>query len=456
MSNIESVQEPKVELKRSLSLPLLVMFGLAYLAPTVVFNYYGIITVSTGGMMALAYAVTTVVMFFTAFSYARMAEAFPQAGSAYTYVQKSIDPHLGFLTGWVMLLDYLLIPMICYLLLGVYVNEYFPAIPIWSVVIAVAAIGAVINVIGIKTATIIDTVIIAAQIGFSLLLLIVIAKFVTGGGGAGTMLDRTAIFNPETFQMNGLLTASAILCVSFLGFDAVTTLSEEAKNQKKNVPKAIMIVAVGAGILFVIISYFTQLAWPTAYMEIQNEDAGIFELLGERINAPFMSDVFFITDNFASFICAMAGLAAVSRILYSMGRDNILPKKFFGKLSPRFRTPVNNILLSTVVALSALFYQDNLFGAVSLISFGAITGFTLVNLSSFFHYFVREKRRGSSNFFRYVIMPWIGVAVCVALWINIEPIGKIVGCIWLALGFIYLIIKTKGFKELPPEMNLEE
>ena len=449
-------QKPSAELKRTLSLPLLVMFGLAYLAPTVVFNYYGIITVSTGGMMALAYAVTTVVMFFTAYSYARMSEAFPKAGSAYTYVQRSVHPNLGFLTGWVMLLDYLLLPMVCYLLLGVYINEYFPGIPIWSVVIVVAAIGAVINIIGIKTATIIDTIIIAAQIGFSLLLLIVIAKYVSGGGGAGTLADSAAVFNPATFKMSGLLSASAILCVSFLGFDAVTTLSEEAKNPLKSVPKAIMIVAVGAGLLFIVISYFTQIAWPMAFQEIQDEDAGIFELLGERIDAPFMSDVFFVTDNFASFICAMAGLAAVSRILYSMGRDNILPKKFFGKLSSKFKTPIYNILLTTLIALSALFYQDNLFGAASLVSFGAITGFIMVNLSVFSHYFIKEKKRSPRDIFRYAIMPGIGFCVCVFLWFNIESKGKIVGFIWLALGVIYLAIKTKGFRELPPEMNLEE
>lgn len=455
MSDLNQMQTTQTQLKRTLSTPLIVMFGLAYLAPTVVFNYYGIITASTGGMMALSYLLTTVVMFFTACSYARMSEAFPKAGSAYTYVQNAIGPHTGFLTGWVMLLDYLLMPMACYLLLGVYVNTYFPVIPVWATVITVTVIGAVINIVGIKTATIIDTIIIAAQIGFSLLLIIVIAKFVTGGGGAGTLVDNTAFYNPEMFNASTILTGAAILCVSFLGFDAVTTLAEEAKNPTKSIPKAIMIVAVGAGLVFTLIAYFCQLAWPMAYAEIQDPDSGIFELLN-RIDADFMSDIFFITDNLSSFICAMAGLAAISRVLYSMGRDNILPKRFFGKLSPRFQTPMNNILLGSVIALSALFYQDNVFGAVSLVSFGAITGFVLVNVSVFVYYIIRKKERSSGAVIKYGIMPGIGFVVSIILWINIETNAKLLGAAWLLIGVIYLAVKTKGFKVLPPEMHMEE
>ena len=108
-------------------------------------------------------------MLFTAFSYTRMVKEFPQAGSAYVYVNKSVQPHIGFLTGWVMLLDYLLLPMICYLLLGIYINEYFPVLPVWAIVIGCAALGALFNIIGAKTASFVDSVIIAAQLIFTAL-----------------------------------------------------------------------------------------------------------------------------------------------------------------------------------------------------------------------------------------------------------------------------------------------
>jgi len=441
-------------LKRTLTLPLLIMFGLAYLAPTVVFNYYGIFTESTGGMYTLAFAITTVVMLFTAFSYTQMVKAYPRAGSAYTYVNKSVQPHVGFLTGWIMLLDYLLVPMICYLLLGIYINEFFPAIPVWLIVIVVTALGAIINIIGMKTASIIDTIIIAAQICFTLLLIVIIAKYVTGGGGTADLTVSKAVYNPDTFDMGNILTASAVLCVSFVGFDAVSTMAEEAKNPDKIMGKAIIGVVVIAGILFIITSYFTQIAWPTAYAELEDVDAGIFELF-PQIGEEWMGNVFFITDNFASFICAMAGMAAVSRILYGMGRDNILPKKFFGRLSPRFQTPLNNILLASAISLTALFYQDNLFGAASLISFGAVTGFFMVNLSVVFHYYIRRNMRGGLNTLKYLIIPGIGMITLIVVFVNIETTAKILGSVWLVIGAIYLAFKTKGFKELPPEMNLE-
>ncbi len=455
MKEEKMISNSEVGLKKSLTLPLLIMFGLAYLAPTVVFNYYGIFATATGGMYTLAFAITTVIMVFTAYSYVQMVKVYPVAGSAYTYVNKSVQPHVGFMTGWVLLLDYLLLPMVCYLLLGIYINSFFPAIPVWAIVIVVAAIGAVINILGAKTAGLINTIIIAAQVGITLLIIIVVAKYVTGGGGSDTLVDATAIYNPETFSMGGILTASAVLCVSFVGFDAVTTMAEETKEPKKVMGKAVMGVAIGAGIVFVITSYFLHIGWPNAYNEIQDPDAGIFEFF-PAIGNEWLGNIFFIVDNFATFICAMAGMAAVCRILYAMGRDNLLPKGFFGKLSPKFQTPINNILLTTGIALTALFYQDNLFGAASLVSFGAVIGFFMVNLSVICHYFIKQKMRSGISLVKYLIAPGIGMITLAVVFVNIETSAMILGSIWLVIGLIYLGIKTKGFKELPKEMTFDE
>ena len=221
----ERNQNGEAQLKRSLTLPLIIMFGLSYLAPTVVFNYYGLFTPSTGGMYTLSICATAVVMLFTAYSYTQMVKAYPSAGSAYTYISKSVQPHVGFLSGWAMLVDYLLLPMICYLLLGVYINEYFPMIPVWAIVIVIAVIGMIINIVGIKTASIIETICTCAAIGFTILFIACIVRYVTNGGGSGTLFDPTAFYNPENFQIKGTLAASAVLCASFVGFDAVTTLA---------------------------------------------------------------------------------------------------------------------------------------------------------------------------------------------------------------------------------------
>ena len=446
------------ELKKTLSLPLLIGFGLAYLAPTVVFNYYGIWTAEDGtaGHYPLALLITTVLMLFTAYSYTRMVKEFPQAGSAYVYVNKSVQPHIGFLTGWVMLLDYLLLPMVCYLLLGIYINLYVPALPVWLIVVVLAALGALLNIIGAKTASIVDSIIIVAQIVFTLATIVICIIYVCGGNGAGSILDGKAIINPDTFDFKAVFNASAILCVSFVGFDAVTTMAEETKDPQKVMTPAIMGVCLGAGVLFFFTAYFLNIAWPDAVTQISDPDTGIYEFY-PAIGYGFMADVFFVVDNCASFVCAMAGMGAVSRLLLGMGRDNILPKKFFGSVSKKWHTPVKNILLVSVIGCTGIFYADNLMGAAELVSFGCILGFIMVNISVY-TYFYRKKgfREGFKNKLMYMIMPLFGALILIVAFFFIGRAAKILGCIWLVIGIIYLAIKTKGFKELPPEMTFDE
>jgi amino acid transporter len=361
------------------------------------------------------------------------------------------------MTGWVFLLDYLLLPLICYLLFGVYMNEFIPQVHTVVWILIVLALSTIINIVGMKIVGAIDTVIIAGQIIFTVAFVALCIRYVIiGGADAGSSLFMSKnFFNPETFDFKNLFSASAILCVSFLGYDAVSTMAEETKNPKKTISRAIMLIAIGAGIAFAIVSYFSQAAWPLAFEQIEDPDAGIFELL-PKLGGNALATVFLVTDNLATFICAMAAVAAVSRILFGMGRDGVLPKAFFGKLSKRFHTPVYNILLTSVIALGAIFFSDNLVGAASFISFGAITGFLMVNYSVFNLYFIRRKMRNGVNIIKYAIMPWIGVAVCVWLWIMIDKNAKIAGFIWLAVGFIYLAISTKGFKIKPKAFDIEE
>ena len=445
------------ELKRTLSLPLLIGFGLAYLAPTVVFNYYGIWSADsgTGGHYPLALIITTILMTFTAYSYTRMVKEYPTAGSAYVYVNKSVQPHIGFLTGWVMLLDYLLLPMVCYLLIGIYVHEYFPALPVWVIVVGCAALGAIFNIVGVKTASIVDSIIIAAQLIFTLVTIILCVMYVCGTDGL-SLFSARAIVNPDTFDTSAVLNAAAILCVSFVGFDAVTTMAEETKDPDKVMTPAIMGVCIGAGVMFFITAYALNIAWPDAHTEIVDPDTGIYEFY-PAIGYGWAADVFFVVDEFASFVCAMAGMGAVSRILLGMGRDNILPKGFFGSVSKKWHTPVKNILLVSVIGCTGIFYADNLIGAAELVSFGCILGFIMVNISVVLHFYKHKGlREGAKNKIMYLIVPLIGAIVLAIAFIFVGKGAKILGCIWLLIGLVYLAIKTKGFKELPPEMTFEE
>ncbi|MBC9935703.1 MULTISPECIES: APC family permease [unclassified Leucobacter] len=445
----------KSGLKRVLSLKHLVAFGFAYLAPTVVFNYYGVATSLTGGMMALAYLITMGVMFFTAYAYAQMVRAFPVSGSAYSYVRRAVNPWIGFGTGWVLLLDYLLLPMICFLLFGIYMNEYVPAVPTVIWVVLAAAFGVTINILGARISGRINIVLVSLQAVFCIVLIGLIVGFVASGGGSTSLIVPEAIVDVVRLDGGSLLWASSILAVSFLGFDAVTTLAEETEEPAKTVPRAIMIVCFGAGIAFAIIAYFLQIAWPTAYRDLADPDTGIFELL-PMIGGESLSLTFFVTDQLASILAGTAAIAAVSRVLYSMGRDAILPQRFFGQVSQRFGTPVNNILLTGALSLTAVFYADNLLGAASLTSFGAITGFILVNYAVISHYVIREGRRSRADLCKFLVLPAIGILVNLVLWWNIDLQAKVLGGIWLFVGVIYLGVISRGFRTLPGEMRFDD
>lgn len=440
--------------KRVLTLRSLVLFGLSYMAPICVFTSYGVITSITHGMMAMAYVIALCAILLTAMSYAKMANAYPVSGSAYSYVQRSINPHIGFLTGWAMLLDYILLPMLSILFLGLFMNQYCPAIPTWGWIIISIVIIALINIFGIEPTDKVNTVAVIFQVAYALLFLILIAKLVAGGGGAGTLITVRPFYNADEFTMNGMLIAVGIVAVSFLGFDAVTTLAEETINPEKTVSRAIILVCLLAGLVFTLESYACQIGWPNGWKVMADPNVGFFELT-KNINADYMQTAYFWIGNLASLTCALSCQAAVSRILFGMGRDGALPKKFFGYVHPKFKTPVCNILLVSVISLSAIFFSSRLVNALSLISFGALLGFVLVNLSVVFHYFIKGKKRSNGDIVKYLILPLMGFAICGYLIFNIANQAKILGLIWLAVGIVYAAATTNLFRKLPPELKLE-
>ena len=445
------------EFKKVLGLGALICFGLAYMAPTVVFNYYGPMSVASNGMYPTVMLCTALAMFFTAFSYASMSKVFQKSGSAYVYVQQSLNPHVGFMAGWVMLLDYLLLPMVCFLLVGVYMETYVPSVPAAVWVILLVALCFVINAFGIDNTARADKIIVGAQLLVMAIFIVVGIITISQGGIDGTangLIDTSAFYNSEAFELRLVLYPAAILCVSFLGFDAVSTLSEEAKNPVRDIPKAIVLVCLGAGLVFTFIAYIAQAMWPVGYQQMQDPDSGIFELLGKITVLPNMDMIFLIVDNIGSVACALSGQSAVIRIMYNMGRDNILPKKVFGKMN-KHGVPIYNLVIVAAIGLVAILFSENVMAGAELISFGAITGFILVNISVPAYFLIKKKERGGKAIFMYGIMPLIATVICIVLWINITTMGKTVGFIWLAIGLVVLAIKTKGFRKLPPEMELE-
>ncbi len=443
----------RTELKRVLKLPTLVCQGLAYLCPACVLMYYGIINVLTNGHFPLTLLVAGFAMTLTALSYAKMCRKYPVAGSVYSYVSKSIGPKLGFIAGWGLMLDYFLLPMTCYLSCGLYLNIMFPAIPVWAWVIMAVIFVAVCNCIGIGVASIVNNINVIAPILALIVTIIFIIKFVMGGGGAGTLIYPEAIYNADMFNFSSIMTGAGIMAIVFVGFDSVTTYSEETIEPEKNMPRAVILICVGAAIEFFIVAYFMNCGWPYEVGAIQDPDTAITEY-NIHIGIGWMNTIFILINTLASIGCCIAGQGATSRILLGMGRDGFLPKSFFGYVHPKFKTPVKNVLLTAVVGLTAIIFQDSLTDAMSLVSFGALLGFVLTNICVVVRFWVKDKERSGAAVLRNLIIPVIAAAICVYLWLSLPMAGKIVGFSWLAIGVIVLAIKTKGFRQLPPELNL--
>lgn len=447
MSNTTEVTEG--QLRRALGLPSLVLFGLVYMVPLTVFTTYGIVTQTSGGRLPLAYLVTLAAMVFTARSYARMAVAYPVAGSAYTYTQKSFGAPVGFLAGWSLMLDYLFLPMINYLVIGIYLEAAFPAVPAWIFILIAVAIVTVLNIVGIVSVARANFVIIAIQAIFIVTFLVLACSKVFGLG----TVDLAAPFTGDGTApgFSPIFAGAAILCLSFLGFDAVSTLSEEAKDPKRTVPQAIMIATVASGLIFVVLSYLGQLVFPSN--EFADVDSGSLDVM-VTAGGQFLETFFTAAYVAGALGSAITSQASVARILYAMGRDGILPRSIFGYVSPRYSTPVYAILVVSVVSLLAVVID--LATMASLVSFGALVAFSVVNLSVIKHYYVDKRERAGAQVIGSLVLPLIGFLLTVWLWTSLSGLTLIIGLCWLAVGFVWLAGVTRGFQQPTPVLDMKE
>jgi amino acid transporter len=435
-------------LKRALGTPSLVLFGLVYMVPLTVFTTYGVVTELTGGRVPVAYLITLVAMVFTARSYARMAVAYPFAGSAYVYTQRSFGGGIGFLAGWALMLDYLFLPLINYLLIGIYLEAAMPAVPAWVWIIASIALVSVLNIVGIVQVARANFVIIALQVIF------IVAFAIFGIGSlSGNQVDPLAPFTGDgSVDGTGVLfTGAAMLALSFLGFDAVSTLAEEAKEPTKSVPRAIMITTIGAGLLFVVLSYLSQIVYPSNdFADVDSASRDVMLQAGGDLLANFFTAAY-IAGCLGS---ALTSQASVARIIYAMGRDGVLPRRVFGGLSARFKTPVVAILVVSAISLLAL-VADATF-MFSLVSFGALAAFSVVNASVIKHYFIDRKERSGLAVLNNLVLPLIGFALTVWLWTSLTAETFLFGLGWLVIGVILLAVVTRGFRRPTPMLDMKE
>ncbi|MBZ5876454.1 APC family permease [Chromohalobacter israelensis] len=437
------------QMKKTLTLGQVVLFGLAYMTPIIVLGTFGVLAVTTEGAVSGAYLAALIAMLFTAHSYGRMASAYPVAGSAYAYVRHAIDDRLGFIAGWAILLDYLFLPMVIWLIGAAYLHSAFPAIPTPLWLLAFIAVTTTINILGLRLASAVNSVMMLVQI-LVLIAFVGLSMHYVLGDPSQPFWSLTPFLGADSAAtLPVLMAGAAVACYSFLGFDAVTTLTEETKDPQRTLPRAILLITLIGGLIFVVVSYFVQLAAPGH--DFANPDAAAYEI-ARNIGGDIFVSIFLIGLVVGQFASGIAAQASGARLLYAMGRDDVLPKRWLGKLS-HFGTPLGGLVFSGLVALLAL--TMDVLSAASFINFGAFLAFALVNLSVICHYYLKERRRSGLDTLWFLICPLIGLGAILWLMASLDHLAIMLGSAWLLCGLAWLTWLTRGFSRPTPELNLE-
>jgi putrescine importer len=438
-------QQPQ-KLKRVLGLWDLIFYGIVLIQPISVIGLFGIASQVSKGHMVTTLLIAMTGMMLTAINYGRMASLFPSAGSAYTYVGKGLNVHLGFLAGWVMFLDYLIIPIINTVYGALTLQRLIPSVPFVIWVVVFISIVTLLNLRGIRSTARSNEILLIVMAVIISFFFVMSIRYLFNTQGWSGLLSYKPFYNPDTFNFAAIMTATSFAALTYIGFDGVTTLAEEVRNPKKNMLLAPAMVCLFTGLFCGFEIYIAQQVWPE-YNSFPNVETAFFDV-SARVGGTLLSTAFAVVLCVGCLGSCLAGQAGAARLLFAMGRDNVLPGKFFSHVNIKTAIPDFNIILIgalTITISLIISYQ----GAAELLNFGAFLGFIGVNLAAFRQFYLLRTPGQKRHLLSDAIVPFLGFGVCFAIWISLPSPAKIVGSIWLLTGIVFLLVKTKGLKEKP-------
>src|SRR5579863_3225401 len=411
-------------LRRVLSLWDLILYGIVAVTPSAPVTVFGLALVMSKGHAVDTILIAMVAMVLTGFSYGRMAALYPAAGSAYTYVGRGLNPHLGFLAGWAMLLDYVVIPVFCVIYGSLAIQRVFPHVPfvVWSAFIA----GSItyLNLRGIRSTARANQVLISWMMLVLLAFIFLAIRFVSHQQGWSGLFTVRPFFNPATFHFGSIATATSFAALTYLGFDSVTTLAEDVHNPRRNVMLAAVSVCAFTGIFGGLLVYLGQLVWPD-YNTYSNIETAFIEVT-RRVGGPILFKAMALLLVVANIGAGLTGQVGAARLLFGMGRDNVLPRRIFSYLDPKRNTPSLNIWLIGILAfVGAQFMGYEL--TAEILNFGAFLGFMGVNLAVIGQFWMQRTGKHRREFFADIVLPGLGFVFCTIIWLGLETPAKIAG-----------------------------
>jgi putrescine importer len=418
-------------LQRSLKLWHLIVYGIIIIQPTAPMGIYGVVSNIAHGHVVTTILIAMVAMLFTAISYGRMARVYPRAGSAFSYVSEELNPKLGYVVGWAMLMDYLLNPIICVIWCSQAAQNIVPGVPFAFWAVAFALLSTFLNTRGIQTSGRVNAVL---SIAMSLVVLLFL------GEGVRYILSAVhptahellrPFYDPTTFSTSAVFQGTSVAVLTYIGFDGISTMAEEVENPRRNILLATVLTCLIIGILSMVQVYVAQLAWPADQPFAASMVDTAFVHVAARVGGTFLFQFLNATLLVANMGSAIAAQFGASRLMYSMGRDNSLPRKPFGMIHPRHHVPRNNVLIVGAIALTGAFLLTYQQGA-ELLNFGAFIAFIGVNAAALVHYKFRSQEKVLFPF----LIPALGIVVCAFIWIHLSHSAQILGVLWICVGVI--------------------
>jgi amino acid transporter len=426
------------QLRRALTTGDLIVYGMIFMVPIAPFSVFGFVWHDARGMVPLAYLLGLVGMLFTALSYAAMSRAFPLAGSVYTYAQRGLHEIAGFFSGWLILLDYVLVPSLLYLFSAVALKPILPQVPTWTWLVAFISFNAAANLLGIQFTARLYRYLLWLELATLLLFVIFGLLALYGGAGAGK-LTLTPIYDPRVFSLATVAGATSIAVLSFLGFDGISTLAEESRGNRQAVGRATLASLLIVGALFMLQTWIaTDLARGAHFSAPETA----FYDIAERAGGAWLRLVIIVAVVIASAIAnAMAAQAAVSRILFAMARDGKLPA-VLAKVHPRYQTPyVSTLVVAGVSLLVGLLFTTRIDDLTRVVNFGALTGFVLLHFAVINHYLIRQR---SGAWLQHLVFPLLGMLIILYVLYEMDPAAKILGACWIGIGGLYYVWSNIG------------
>lgn len=422
-------EENKRQFKQVLTLPALVLFGLSFVGPTAPYAFWELGSTKSNGHFALVYFIATIAICLTAISYGKMSRECPSSGSAYAYATKFLHPYTGQIIGWILILDYILIPIISYIILGISIHAHFPSVSYEMVVIISGVLVLAINLQGIKTTS-------WFTMAWFVIALVSVVIFI---GSAIYMFKQNDVayttapfYYPANFSYKDIIKTMPVAILCFLGFEGVSTLAEDAKNPRKNIFRAMLITCLLSGFIFIILSYTGQLI----YNNYDHTDNRLlhFSDLGYLVGGSFLMYYILFLVTGQAFASAVASQTSGSRIMFRMAKDNKIPNFIFGHLNAT-NTPTRSILVLGVIEIIVALFL-NLEDATSIVNFGSLLAFMAVNASAFI-YNLKNKKRNILGYF----IPVLGFITCLLIWLHLSQLAMITGVLWIVIGILFYAVR---------------